>query len=874
MAGDAYLIGQLIASLGLNSAEFNAGMAAAQSQMAAADAAMEKASISIQAQMTAIGTKMQVTGKMMNRYMTLPILAIGAASFSAQKDFESSMSKIEGLVGTARSEVDQLSKSVLELSPSVGRGPEELADALFFIQSAGIKGADSMDVLNMSARASVAGLGETKTVADLVTSAMNAYGKENLNAAMATDILVAAVREGKAEADQIAGAMGAVIPLASEMGVTFDQLGAALAGMTRTGTEARVATTQIKAILASLKKPTDDAKDALGDMGLSAQGLRDKIRQDGLISTLELLRTTTNKYGEEMVSRVFPNIRALVGMLDLMGANMEDNIGISERMADSTGSLDKAFDAAAQTTQFKWDQAIAQVKTTLVELGTAMKDVVLPAIEGITKKIKEFTDKLSGMTEAEKQAAVKTALLAAALGPVLSILGKITKAIAANPYTALAVAILAVAAGTVKWVKANRELFDGMAGVEKVEKEVNKRINEQSVEVDRLTRMIHNENLSNETRLNYIGQLKKIIPEYTAELSDEGTIINENTTAIEDYLTALREKIRLQAFEEEYTKLLEKQLKVQGKIAAATAQAASPGGGLIGEARLLKLNAQYDRLTEEINEMEEAAANLNITLGKTPDVGGTGGGGGGTGGTGGTGGGGGGGTTPSDFTQTQLNRIELFTEAWKEAQDEANAYSFDAWDSYIQGLDDNIQESLRLEEAATRKKMKLADELSQHQIDKAKNYIAMAKDVGAAVGAIIGGQEGAFKGFVSTILGGIQRVIDALLIEAIAGMTAREVLTKGPLGLISAAIGVAALHSFWNANVPEFAEGALAYGPVIGKMGEYPGAATNPEVIAPLSDLQKILFGSGGGVKTIKLILEGEDAYALVSMQELLQNTY
>jgi len=869
MAGDAYLIGQLIASLGLNSTEFNAGMAAAQSQMVAADAAMKKASMSIQAQMTAMGTKMQATGKMMNRYMTLPILAIGAASFSAQKDFESSMSKIEGLVGTAREEVNELSKAVLDLAPSVGRGPEELADALFFIQSAGVKGAASMDVLEMSAKASVAGLGETKVVADLVTSAMNAYGSEALNAAMATDVLVATVREGKAEADQIAGAMGAVIPLASEMGVTFNDLGAAMAGMTRTGTEARVATTQIKAILASLKKPTDDANVALDEMGLSAQGLRDKIRTDGLISTLELLRTTTDKYGEEMVSRVFPNIRALIGILDLMGANMEDNIAISERMADVTGTNEKAFNAAAQTVQFKWDQAITQAKTTLVKLGGAMKDVVLPAIESITAKIKGFTDRLDDMTEAERQSAVRTAALAAALGPVLSILGKLTKAIAANPYTALAVAILAVVAGTVKWVKANRELFDGLAGVEKVEKDVNKQMRDHTIEVDRLTRMIHNENLSNETRLNYIQQLKQIIPEYNATLSEEGIITNENTEAIENYLTTLREKIRLQAFEKEYTKLLEKQLEVQGKIATASAQSVTLGA--IGELRLAKLNLQYDKLTKEIEEMEKAAANLNITLGKTPDVGG------GTGGSTVTSPGtstGGGGDVSGDFSQTQLNRIEAFTEKWKEAQDEANAYAYEGWDDYIVALDNNINESLRLEEAATRKKMKMADELTQHQIQQAQQYIGIAKDVGAAVGAIIGGQEGAFKGFVSTILSGIQRVIDALLIEAIAGMTAKEVLTKGPLGLISAAIGIAALNAFWNANVPEYAEGALAYGPVIGKMGEYPGAATNPEVIAPLSDLQQMLFGSGGGVKTIKLVLEGEDAYAMVSMQELIQNTY
>jgi TP901 family phage tail tape measure protein len=118
-------------------------------------------------------------------------------------------------------QVEEWNSQVLDMSRSVGRGPTELADALFFVTSAGIRGAEAMEVLEMAAKASAAGMGETKVVADLVTSAMNAFGKENLSAAEATDILTATVREGKAEADSLAQAMGFVLPVAAEMGVKF-----------------------------------------------------------------------------------------------------------------------------------------------------------------------------------------------------------------------------------------------------------------------------------------------------------------------------------------------------------------------------------------------------------------------------------------------------------------------------------------------------------------------------------------------------------------------------------------------------------------------------------------------------------------------------
>ena len=71
-----------------------------------------------------------------------------------------------------------------------------------------------MDVLEQSLKASALGLGETKTVADLATSAMNAYGSDTLGASDATDVLVSAVREGKLQADELSSVMGAVLPIA------------------------------------------------------------------------------------------------------------------------------------------------------------------------------------------------------------------------------------------------------------------------------------------------------------------------------------------------------------------------------------------------------------------------------------------------------------------------------------------------------------------------------------------------------------------------------------------------------------------------------------------------------------------------------------
>ena len=191
---------------------------------------------------------------------SLKVLMVGGLGIAAAqalrsaKTFDQSMTQIKSLVGIAGDEVDKMGEVAIEMATKTGKSANEAAEALFFITSAGLRGSEAMQVLEASLKAASVGLGETKTVADLATSALNAYGAENLSATDATDVMVTAVREGKLEASELAQSMGRVLPLASAMGVEFHEVGAAFAALSRTGTNAAEASTQVRGIFASLLK--------------------------------------------------------------------------------------------------------------------------------------------------------------------------------------------------------------------------------------------------------------------------------------------------------------------------------------------------------------------------------------------------------------------------------------------------------------------------------------------------------------------------------------------------------------------------------------------------------------------------------------------
>lgn len=285
----------------------------------------------------------------------------GTQAVRSAKQFDQSMTRIKSLVGVAGDEVDKMGVAAIEMATNTGRSANEAAEALFFITSAGLRGKEAMEVLEASLKAAAIGLGETKIVADLATSALNAYGAENLSATGATDVLVTSVREGKLEADELAQSMGRVLPLASAMGVEFHEVGAAFAALSRTGTNAAEAATQVRGILSALLKPTQQAEEALAEMGLSSAELRMQLKEKGLLSTLNTLKNEFEG-NDEAAAQVFGNVRALSGVLDLMGANAEGTAKIFDSLTRSLNATNTAAEINAESISFQLDAAFAKLR--------------------------------------------------------------------------------------------------------------------------------------------------------------------------------------------------------------------------------------------------------------------------------------------------------------------------------------------------------------------------------------------------------------------------------------------------------------------------------------------------------------------------------
>ena len=130
----------------------------------------------------------------------------------------------------------------------------------------------------------------------------------------------------------------------------------------------------------------------------------------------------------------------------------------------------------------------------------------------------------------------------------------------------------------------------------------------------------------------------------------------------------------------------------------------------------------------------------------------------------------------------------------------------------------------------------------------------------------------AWLNWASNLMGAIGQAIPALASLAVAKKAEATANTASAatgaassvasIPYVGPVLAIAAIASVLAAlaNLPKFAKGGVVSGPTIGLMGEYHGAANNPEVIAPLSSLRQYIQPAAVGGE-VDFRIRGRDLY-------------
>ena len=391
--------------------------------------------------MDQFGRKMQQTGKNLSMKLTAPLAALGAVSFNVFKGFEQEMSKVQAVSGATAEEFAALSQNAKDLGASTMFSAREVASLQTEFAKLGFSAKEITKVTGATLALAQASGSDLARSAEVAGSTLRAFGLDASETGRVTDVMAASFSTSALDMETFANSMKFVAPVAKSAGMSIEETSAMLAVLANAGIKGSQAGTSLRRIISEIGatgKPTAEALKDLATQGIGLADAKDEVGRSAQSALLILA---------EGVDQISP-----------LTEEFKNSGGAAQQMADIMG--DTAFGASKRLE--------SAMEGLMISIGEIVAVAVVPLIEFLAKA----ASALNNMSDGAKRAIVIVGGIAAAIGPVIFILGSFQRAllavrtatwlstaattafgvavqIATSPITLIVLAVAALAAGLV-----------------------------------------------------------------------------------------------------------------------------------------------------------------------------------------------------------------------------------------------------------------------------------------------------------------------------------------------------------------------------------------------------------------------------------------
>ena len=310
------------------------------------------------------------------------LIALATAGYTVMKSvngyasFEQRMAEVGTLTDASAERMQALGNEISQLSTDIPQTADSLAAAEYDILSAGVALEDSTKALELSGKAAVAGVTDTKTAVNAGLGVVNAYGLQIGELGSVYDVLFQTVKRGVTTFPELSQSIGDTLPTAKAADVGYRDVGAAIAALTQAGIKTPQAATALMGAINAMAAPAPEAKKKFEELG---------ITWDGLIPTLEQI--AQKNLTIDQMRLLIPDVRARTGVLALTQnlAKLKDS---SAAMVESAGSMNTAFEKMKDTPENQLIKLQNALTALGQEFGEFISHVLLPGAEALTDVLK------------------------------------------------------------------------------------------------------------------------------------------------------------------------------------------------------------------------------------------------------------------------------------------------------------------------------------------------------------------------------------------------------------------------------------------------------------------------------------------------------
>lgn len=353
-----------------------------------------------------VGSKVSAVGDTMTKKVTVPIAAAGAASVAAWKEVDEGLDIVIKKTGATGKAAENLKNNVKNLATSI---PTDFATAGNAVGEVNTRfGLTGKELENLSGKfIKFADLNDTDVSSsiDNTQKVLEAFNLDGKDAGAVLDVLNKTGQDTGIGMDELTNSLLKNAPAMQEMGFSVSDSAKFLGDLEVSGADSTT-------VLAGLKKAITNAAKEGKPMSDALSEAENSIKNAG--SSTEATQKAIELFGTKAGPAIAKAVRD--GQL-----SFED---LETSLSDYAGSVENTFEDTKDP--------LNGVKTLMNELkliGADIVDTSAPmikqALTAIRDVVKDLSKKWNGLSEDQQRFIIKAALVVAALGPVIAIIGKI-----------------------------------------------------------------------------------------------------------------------------------------------------------------------------------------------------------------------------------------------------------------------------------------------------------------------------------------------------------------------------------------------------------------------------------------------------------------
>lgn len=362
---------------------------------------------------------------------TTGLVTLGKQSIETTQQFDSSMSQIAATLGLTSKEIennidgagdtfDALRAKALQMGSETNFTAQQAADGLNILAMSGYDAESSIAMIEDVLHLAAAGSMDLATASGYVSGAMKGFADSTKDAAYYADLMAKGATLANTSVPQLGDALSGAAAVAASYGQSADSVTISLLRLAEQGVVGSAASTELAAAMKNLYAPTQQAADALKEVGVSAFDENGNFRDFNTV--VNELYDSLNALGDDGLPKYTDAQKTAIAqtIFGIQGFNAYNQMVVTstakqekwaKALADSSGEASKQY--ATMTDNLQGDLDI---------LGSAFDGLKIAIGDELMPTVRDFVQfgsgALASLTEAFNVGGIEGAF--AELGTILS----------------------------------------------------------------------------------------------------------------------------------------------------------------------------------------------------------------------------------------------------------------------------------------------------------------------------------------------------------------------------------------------------------------------------------------------------------------------